>query len=50
MEPSDEESDEQTIPGTKRRAGRASKKQERLRQKEREHKAVHFYTTRSNAR
>ncbi|KAJ7676402.1 hypothetical protein B0H14DRAFT_2656211 [Mycena olivaceomarginata] len=38
--PSDEESDEQTIPGTKRRAGRASKKQDRLRQKEREHKAT----------
>ncbi|KAJ7792180.1 hypothetical protein B0H14DRAFT_2624167 [Mycena olivaceomarginata] len=34
------ESDEQTIPGTKRRAGRASKKQDRLRQKEREHKAT----------
>ncbi|KAJ7687807.1 hypothetical protein B0H14DRAFT_3533783 [Mycena olivaceomarginata] len=40
LDPSDEESDEQTIPGTKRRAGRASKKQDRLRQKEREHKAT----------
>jgi peptide subunit release factor 1 (eRF1) len=49
MDPSDEESDDQTVPGTKRRAGRSSKKQDRLRQKEREHKAVRFYTTRSNA-
>ncbi|KAJ7767059.1 hypothetical protein B0H14DRAFT_3509882 [Mycena olivaceomarginata] len=40
LDPSDEESNEQTIPGTKRRAGRASKKQDRLRQKEREHKAT----------
>jgi hypothetical protein len=40
LKPSDEESDDQTISGTKCCPGRASKKQERLKQKERDHKAV----------
>ncbi|KAJ7812821.1 hypothetical protein B0H14DRAFT_3478586 [Mycena olivaceomarginata] len=35
-----DESDEQTISSTKHRTGRASKKQERLKQKERDHKAT----------
>ncbi|KAJ7720879.1 hypothetical protein B0H14DRAFT_3520781 [Mycena olivaceomarginata] len=35
-----EPSDDQTASGNKRRTGRASKKQERLKQKEREHKAT----------
>jgi hypothetical protein len=43
LEPSDEGSDDQTASGTRRSAGRASKKQERLKQKEWEHKAVRSF-------
>jgi hypothetical protein len=40
LDPSDEECDNQTVSGTKRRPGRATKKQEKAKQKEREHKVV----------